>query len=544
MLTTLKPCWAMSPLEVSQLLPGDRRYFDVVVFDEASQITPADAIPAILRAERVVVAGDRQQLPPTSFFLETDDSGALLDEYAQDGLDGSAAAGTAGFEAILDVLGTILPFRTLEWHYRSHDERLIAFSNTYFYDRSLHTFPGVAGGDCLRHIRVPAPRPGLDADASAAGEVTAVVEAILDHAATRPDETLGVIALGITQANRITEALRLARADHPELDAFFERGTDDADEPFFVKNLERVQGDERDAIILSIGYGRRNADGRLTYRFGPILLEKGERRLNVAITRARRRLALVSTFGAEDMDPARSTNRGVELLRAYLAYVASGGEDLGSGPAENPQLNPFEIDVADRLAAAGVPGIAQYGVSGYSIDFVATDRDQPGRNVLAIECDGASYHSRPTARDRDRLRQQQLERLGWRFHRIWSTDWFADPARETQRVVDAYEQALVVRVTPSGGAAAPATTATLAFESTGPAPAAPRGPRPNVEPGRSIADYTLDQLAALVMWIQSDTLLRTDDALIAALMDELGFKRRGRRIDKRLRAAIRQAADS
>lgn len=137
-----------------------------------------------------------------------------------------------------------------------------------------------------------------------------------------------------------------------------------SDEPFFVKNLERVQGDERDAIILSVGYGKRNADGRLTYHFGPILREKGERRLNVAITRARSRLTVVSSFGAEDMDPARSTNRGVELLRAYLAYVASGGDDLGSGPAEHPQLNPFEIDVRDRLVAAGVPVVAQYGVSG------------------------------------------------------------------------------------------------------------------------------------------------------------------------------------
>ncbi|HZJ27546.1 MAG TPA: AAA domain-containing protein, partial [Acidimicrobiia bacterium] len=359
MLTTLKPCWAMSPLEVSQLLPGDRQYFDVVVFDEASQVTPADAIPSILRGRRVVVAGDQQQLPPTAFFVETDDSGAPIDEYTDDGTDGPLAGaldrGTAGFEAILDVLGAILPARTLGWHYRSRDERLIAFSNTYFYDRSLHTFPGVHGGDCLRHIRVPAPRPGLDAEASAAAEVVAVIDAILEHASTRPDETLGVIALGITHANRITEALRRARLERPELDGFFDRSTEGDDEPFFVKNLERVQGDERDAIILSVGYGKRNADGRLTYHFGPIITEKGERRLNVAITRARRRLTLVSTFGAEDMDPARSDRRGVELLRRYLAYVASGGDDLGSGPAENPQLNAFEIDVRDRLAAAGVP---------------------------------------------------------------------------------------------------------------------------------------------------------------------------------------------
>jgi very-short-patch-repair endonuclease len=384
---------------------------------------------------------------------------------------------------------------------------------------------------------VPAPRPGLDANESASAEVTAVVDAILEHARTRPRESLGVIALGQVHAERINEALRRARPDHPDLDAFFaEPGTDDEGgggltEPFFVKNLERVQGDERDAIILSIGYGKRNADGRLTYHFGPILTDKGERRLNVAITRARRRLTVVSTFGAEDMDPARSDRRGVELLRRYLAYVASGGNDLGSAPLEHPKLNAFELDVRDRLVAAGIPVIAQYGVSGYSIDFVASDRDQPGRFVLAIECDGAGYHSQPTARDRDRLRQQQLERLGWRFHRIWSTDWFADPTGEVQRVVDAYEHA---RIPVPARPPAPAPSAVTS--------AAPklRGPRPAVEPGHPISDYTLEQLVALATWIESDTLLRTEDELVEALMDDLGFQRHGKRIDERLRAAARR----
>ena len=178
MITALKPCWAMSPLEVSQLLPGDRQYFDVVVFDEASQVTPADAIPSILRGERVVVAGDQQQLPPTAFFLGTDEDPTPDDEYDDD-LDRrrraarrqAVGSGTAGFESILDVLTAILPSRTLGWHYRSNDERLIAFSNVYFYDQSLLTFPGVHGDDCLTHVRVPAPRPGLDANESASAEV-------------------------------------------------------------------------------------------------------------------------------------------------------------------------------------------------------------------------------------------------------------------------------------------------------------------------------------------------------------------------------------
>ncbi len=537
MLTALKPCWAMSPLEVSQLLPGDKQYFDVVVFDEASQVTPADAIPAILRGKRIVVAGDQQQLPPTAFFLGADEDPAPDDGYDDSAsdplLDPPLDSGTTGFESILDVLSAIIPARTLGWHYRSQDERLIAFSNVYFYDQSLLTFPGVHGDDCLHHVKVDAPRPGLDANESASGEVLAVVEAIFDHAATRPNESLGVIALGQVHAERIIESLRRARPAHPEFDGFFDGSFDGvttrAGEPFFVKNLERVQGDERDAIILSIGYGRRNASGRLGYQFGPILTEKGERRLNVAITRARRRLTLVSTFGAEDMDPARSGSRGVELLRRYLQYVASGGGDLGSGPRENPKLNPFEVDVRDRLMAAGVPVIAQYGVSGYTIDFVAADRDQPGRFVLAIECDGASYHSQPTARDRDRLRQQQLERLGWRFHRIWSTDWFADSEREVDRVVDAYERSLAVPARPHvvAPSAAPARSS--------------RGPRPAVDPGHPISDYSPDQLVALAIWIESDTLLRTEDELVDELMADLGFKRHGKRIDEKLRIAISRA---
>jgi AAA domain len=339
----LKPCWVMSPLEVSQLLPGDRPYFDVVIFDEASQITPADAIPAILRGHQLVVAGDRQQLPPTSFFRST----SIDDDEGTDEYEDAPEDGAANFESILDVIETFVPFRALGWHYRSRDERLIAFSNVHFYDRSLTTFPGVLGEGCLRSVRVPAPARGLDANQSAQGEVRAVVEEVVEHLRTRPDESLGVIALGIQHADRISEALRLARLADPSLEPFF---SDDREESLFVKNLERVQGDERDAIILSVGYGKRNADGRLSYHFGPILQESGERRLNVAITRARNRMTTVSSFGAEDMDPARTTRRGVDLLRRYLQYVASGGDDLGDGPREHPQLNPFEISIRARQA--------------------------------------------------------------------------------------------------------------------------------------------------------------------------------------------------
>src|SRR4051812_40854265 len=452
MLTALKPCWAMSPLVVSQLLPADGQYFDVVVFDEASQVTPADAVPAIMRARQVVVAGDEHQLPPTSFFTTADDNDDTPLGITADGAIDPAL--TSGYESILDVLTALLRGYTLRWHYRSLDERLIAFSNAWIYGRSLVTFPGAAGAECVSHVYVDAV---ADSEDSVSAEVSRVIGLVLDHAATRPTESLGVITMGVVHADRIASALRTALRARPDLHGFFD---ENQPEPFFVKNLERVQGDERDGVILSIGYGK-TPDGRLLYRFGPLLLPGGHRRLNVAVTRARRRMTLVSSFLSTDLDPARSSAEGVALLRSYLQYAESGGLSLGAATPVKPPLNPFEADVRDRLTAAGIPVVAQYGVAGYFVDFAAPHPDRPGEMVLAIEADGASYHSGGTVRDRDRLRQEQLERLGWRFHRIWSTDWFADPDAEVARVLEAYRSA-VADVDTVAGAAAVAAVAAVA----------------------------------------------------------------------------------
>jgi len=537
-LLTLKPCWAMSPLVVSQLLPSDRRYFDLVVFDEASQITPADAIPSILRGKRLVVAGDDRQLPPTAFFA----SQAADDETEEEQIEIDLAA-TKGFESILDSLRSLLRLRMLTWHYRSRDERLIAFSNAQFYDRSLTTFPGILADECLEHVLVPF-RPGLvGQEKSAADEVDAVVRLIIAHAESRPTESLGVIAMGITHANRIDDALRLALKDRRDLDEFF---AESREEPFFTKNLERVQGDERDSIILSVGYGK-TPDGRLLYRFGPVNLEGGERRLNVAVTRAKRRMTVVSSFSAADMDPNRVSSRGAKLLRDYLVYAESRGSDLGNGPMDHPPLNPFEMEVRDHLVRAGVPLVAQLGASGYRIDFAAQHPKRPGQYVLAIECDGASYHSSSTARDRDRLRQEQLERLGWRFHRIWSGDWFSNREGAVARAVAAYQQA--VADADGGRLNAPTTTHPVpAVDPKAPntthvnTPAAPtRGPRPPVRRGGLIDHYTPWQLAQLATWIESDTLLRTEDQLLDELMSELDFSRHGSKIVAALRRAIRES---
>jgi very-short-patch-repair endonuclease len=278
------------------------------------------------------------------------------------------------------------------------------------------------------------PEPGQEVSVTA--EVEQVVGLILEHARTRPDQSLGVIALGIKHAERIDTALRRELARHPELESFF---AEDQAEPFFVKNLERVQGDERDAIILSIGYGK-HPDGRMRYQWGPLLRDGGERRLNVAATRAKHNLTLVSSFSSQDVDPDRLTKAGAKLLADYLEYAGSGG--TSSATSGGGVLNPFEADVRDRLAACGITVVPQFGVGGYRVDFAATHPDDADRMLLAIEADGTSYRQSGSVRDRDRLRGEHLQRLGWRFHRIWSTNWFRDPQAEVSKLQKAYVEAV------------------------------------------------------------------------------------------------------
>lgn len=547
-LLALKPCWAMSPLVVSQLLPP-KPYFDVVIFDEASQITPADAIPSILRGRQLVVAGDEKQLPPTAFFVS--ESPEEEEELEEIETPIPIAAGTKGFESILDSLGSLLRFRMLSWHYRSRDEALIAFSNAHIYDRQLITFPGVGGDHVLRYVPV---RWDSQADTnSPSPEVDAVVDLIFEHARTRPDESLGVIAMGIRHANRIEECRIQRLRENPELDEelgdFF---TEDTEERFFVKNLERVQGDERDAIILSIGYGK-NSRGDLPYRFGPLLTEGGERRLNVAVTRAKNRITLVSSFSSKDMDPERSQAEGVKLLRQYSQYVESGGANLGDNVLEKPALNPFEVDVRDTLVRRGLKLTAQYGTSGYWLDYAIQHPVRPGRYVLAIECDGASYHSSETARDRDRLRQEQLERLGWRFHRIWSSGWFHNKERCVDKALAAYELAVAAadrKEQEQGEDASPRHRTTNGNTGSHISPgeegdAAPlvvrNGPRPPLRRGLSITEYSQSQLVQMIRWVESDDRLRTEDELLDETIRELGFQKRGSRIVTAINQAIRHA---
>ena len=544
-LAALKPCWAMSPLVVASVLPVEQ-CFDVVIFDEASQVTPESAVGALMRAGQAVVAGDPHQLPPTAFFA----SGSAADEEDEEDeqLPGSM---TKDFESVLDVMGALLPppvgTKRLIWHYRSRDERLIAFSNAQpqLYDWSLTTFPGASSEDVITHKLVPFVPGRVGQEDSVSDEVKAVVRAVSEHARIRPTESLGVITMGIKHADRISEALRLARLNDATLDAYLNEifyGT----EKFFVKNLERVQGDERDAILISVGYGK-NPEGRMLYRFGPLNNKGGERRLNVAITRARARIGVISSFSSVDMDPSRLRSDGAKMLRDYLVYVESGGSDLGSHTRTRDPLNPFEQDVLAQLTAAGLSLDCQVGCSGYWIDFAAKHPTEPGRYVLAIEADGVMYHSSETARDRDRLRQDHLERLGWRFHRIWSSEWFHHREREVERTVAAFNAVLAEPETP--GVPMTVHQDDSAEETSTASPPevgvqGREGPWPWRPDGRKIGEYPDFELVKFMRWIMSDGQLRTTDELVAIGTTELGYKRRGPLIVSALERVIGMIKES
>ncbi len=439
-LLRLKPCLMMSPLAVSTYLNTREIRFDVVIFDEASQVRPYDAISAIYRGKQLIVAGDQKQLPPTTFFDRTasDDGTSSDGDEVEETLE--------DFESILDVCCTLgLARRRLRWHYRSRREPLIAFSNRHFYDNDLVTFPSVLDTGETPAVRFEYLADGRWKSGTSGGfnavEARGTAELVMEHFRSNPDQSLGVIAFSQRQQMAILDELeRLRRADSA-MEEFF---GEDREEPFFVKNLENVQGDERDVIFLSIGYGP-DENGRVAMRFGPLNRQGGQRRLNVAVTRARSSMTVVSSSRSHDIDLSRTSAVGPKLLRAYLDFAERGVSALGSEVTqvdEHDFDSPFEKEVAAALQERGLEVRGQVGCSGFRIDLALVDPRNPGRFVLGIECDGATYHSSATARDRDRLRQEVLESLGWQFVRIWSTDWVRDPRSQMDRVVAAYEQCL------------------------------------------------------------------------------------------------------
>ena len=434
----IKPIFMMSPLSVAKFLPPESVHFDWVVFDEASQVKPVDAFGAIVRGKQTVIVGDNRQLPPTDFFdkqVETDD------ENAEENL-------VKNIDSILDLFyAKSAPRRMLRWHYRSRHESLIAVSNDEFYENELELFPSP---DALKKevglIYHHHPDTVFDRGGSRKNreEALIVAERVMEHAHAQPHLTLGVATFSASQMAAIQDQLEILRLEavrrgDPSCETFFNVHPE---EPFFIKNLENVQGDERDVILISIGYGR-NAHGRLTMHFGPLNQEGGERRLNVLITRARQRCEVFTNLIADDIDLSHTEARGVKVLKRYLKYADTGELADMPEPTGREADSPFEKEVAYSLRGLGYQIEHQVGSAGYFIDLGVKDSDRPGRYLLGIECDGATYHSAQSARDRDRLRQQVLERLGWRIHRIWSTDWFRNPDRELRRAAEEIEQARV-----------------------------------------------------------------------------------------------------
>ena len=426
-LQRLKPCIMMSPLSVSTFLQSEDLKFDLVIFDEASQVFPWDAIGAVYRGAQLIVAGDDKQLPPTSFFSRADIESEEEDEDIGD------------FESILSLCKSVnMPNKRLRWHYRSRREPLIAFSNRHFYDGDLVTFPSVldATRNAVQLIHVA---DGLWIDRKNLAEARKVADLVVSHYRATPDRSLGVIAFNISQQQAIEDALYDLRRASPEIDALFNTGSN---EPLFIKNLENVQGDERDVILLSFGYGKNEA-GKFIKNFGPLSKPGGERRLNVAVTRAREAVCLVASVRSADMDLSGSTSIGASLLKSYLEYAELGVDSLGRTIVETQVEceSPFEEEVAAALIRHGLEPVPQVGCGGFRIDLALKHPSNPGIYCLGIECDGATYHSSKTARDRDRIRQNVLEGLGWRICRVWSTDWVRNPQLQIQRILAAYQRA-------------------------------------------------------------------------------------------------------
>lgn len=429
-MSKLAPCMLMSPLSIAQYLPADLKLFDLVIFDEASQIAPWDAIGSIARGKQVVIAGDPRQMPPTNFFNRA--ASASEDDTAED------------MESILDeCLGAGVPSHSLSWHYRSRHESLIAFSNHRYYDSNLITFPSAqtraSTVEWRRVDGVYAKGKGRHNQAEAEAIVTETVKRLLDPTFIAAGHTIGIITLNSDQQRLITDLLDKARQQFPQIEPFFQ---DDLPEPVVVKNLETVQGDERDLIMLGIGYGPTEPCAQvMSMNFGPLNKEGGWRRLNVAITRARREMLVFSSFDASMIDLNRTNARAVRDLKHFIEFAQRGPRALAEAiqGSVGGYDSPFEEAVAQGLRRKGWQVVPQIGVSRFRLDLGIVHPDRPGDYLAGVECDGATYHGAATARDRDKVRSSILKGLGWNLVRLWSTDWWIDKSGALDRLHAALE---------------------------------------------------------------------------------------------------------
>lgn len=422
-LLELKPCWMMSPLAVAQYVPRNSIKFDLCIIDEASQMPPESALGALLRCRQAVVVGDTNQLPPSSFFRTViDDEDSDEDE-------------TVLNESILEMANaTFRPPRRLRWHYRSRHSGLIRFSNRLVYDDDLIVFPSANENSGRMGVELRGVG-GLYKSGTNPIEANALVEAALAFMREDPDRSLGIVTLNQKQRELVREEFEARAASESRVQEYLDRWRTEKDglEEFFVKNLENVQGDERDVIFIGTVYGPETAGGRVMQRFGPINGLAGRRRLNVLFTRAKQKIVTFSSMTAADILADEAGNVGAYMLKRWLEYSKTGVLEAGAVTQREPD-SEFEIYVMNQIRAMGCQPIPQVGVAGYFIDIGVKHPDWPHGFILGVECDGANYHSAKSARDRDRLRQEVLEGLGWRLHRIWSTDWFNNPGREAERL--------------------------------------------------------------------------------------------------------------
>ncbi|MDD4097372.1 MAG: DUF3320 domain-containing protein, partial [Lentisphaeria bacterium] len=438
---SLKPCFLMSPLSVAQYLPSDSALFDLVVFDEASQIPVWDAIGAVARGRQLIVVGDPKQMPPTSFFQKSDSEAGqeMSTEVVED------------LESILDeCLGAGVQSAYLNWHYRSRHESLIAFSNHYYYEDRLYTFPAASDREHLGVRMEFVPDGVYDRKATRTNRREA--ERLVDYVFARLADpslcrkSMGVVTFSLAQKELVDDLVELRRSEHPEFEAMF---SDDQEEPFFVKNLENVQGDERDVILFSVGYAP-DAEGKFSMNFGPLNSAGGERRLNVAITRAKEQVVLFSSIKGYQIDLNRTGAVGAAHLKFFLDYAEKGVQISGgaSSPASSssavarPGSDGLIASIAGFLEKEGYRVKRQVGSSGFKIDLAVLHPQRPDEYLLGIECDGVAYARQLTVRDRDHQRTSVLKGLGWRMYRVWTVDWALDGVRARQQLLEAVDAAI------------------------------------------------------------------------------------------------------
>jgi very-short-patch-repair endonuclease len=447
-LQQVAPCWLASPEVVSEVFPLERGLFDLVIFDEASQLDLERGLPVLYRATRAVVAGDEQQMPPTHWFEASRDE----EEDEEEEPELLEAQRT---DSLLVAAKRIYGFDYLSWHYRSRYQELIEYSNHAFYDGALQVAANTDRATARAAIEWLRVAGTWDKQTNAV-EVTRCVdllrELLVQEREAGKTRSVGVITFNARQMDAVKDEVERRRAADADFAALWGAAESRAlDDRPFVKNLENVQGDERDVIVLSVGYGP-GPDGVFRKQFGVLNYEGGENFLNVAVTRARERVVVVCSFDPEHLDVGASANIGPVRFKQYLLYAKAVGarqpEETRKILAEvNPDLlvqkrsappqaeTPFEEEVRRAITERGYSVDARVGLSGYRIDLAVIDPRDPRRYCLGIECDGATFHSGRSVRERDVSRQLFLESRGWTLHRVWSRPWWMDRQGEVAKVV-------------------------------------------------------------------------------------------------------------